>query len=179
MSLLGGGDRLPALDEREPFGNAKNWGSGFLPAVYQGTLFRQGPSPILNTKLSEGQTDERQRARLAYLEAQNRDYGAGREDDTSLQARIRSFELAYTMQSSGPEAVDLSKESEETKSLYGLNQPETAVFGRNVLLARRLVERGVRFVEVYCGSGSGWDAHSDLEGNSRSGARRRTARWRA
>ena len=167
---LGTGNKnLPAfvsmIDEREPFGNAKNWGSGFLPAVYQGTLFRQGPSPILNTKLGEGQTDDRQRGRLEYLAAQNRAYSIGREDDTNLEARIRSFELAYAMQSTGPEVADLSKESEETKSLYGLDKPETAVFGRNVLMARRLVERGVRFVEVYCGSGSGWDAHSNIEGN--------------
>ena len=153
------------IDEREPFGNAKNWGSGFLPAVYQGTLFRQGPSPILNTKLPAGQTDARQRARLEYLEAQNREYARGREDDTSLEARIRSFELAYALQKSGPEVVDLTHETEATKALYGLDQPETAAFGRNCLLARRLVERGVRFVELYCGSGSGWDAHTDLEGN--------------
>lgn len=153
------------IDEREPFGNAKNWGSGFLPAVYQGTLFRQGPNPILNTKLRAGITDERQRAQLEYLDAQNRDYARHHADDSSLEARIRSFELAYALQKSGPEAVDLSQESEETKELYGLNQPETAVFGRNVLLGRRLVERGVRFVELYCGSGSGWDAHSNLEGN--------------
>lgn len=153
------------IDEREPFGNAKNWGSGFLPAVYQGTLFRQGPNPILNTKLPEGQSDERQRARLAFLEAQNREYAIGREDDTSLEARIRSFELAYALQKSGPEAVDLSQETEETKELYGLNNPDTAVYGRNCLLGRRLIERGVRFVELYCGSGSGWDAHTNLEGN--------------
>jgi hypothetical protein len=160
---------LPAfvsmIDEKEPFGNAKNWGAGFLPAAYQGTLFRQGETPILNTKLAAGQTDERQRSRLEFLAAQNREYGVGREDDTTLDARIRSFELAYSLQSSGPEVVDLAKETEETKSLYGLDKPETAVFGRNCLLARRLVERGVRFVEVYCGSGSGWDAHNDLEGN--------------
>ena len=153
------------IDEREPFGNAKNWGSGFLPAVYQGTLFRQGPSPILNTKLGDGQTDERQRARLDFLNAQNRDYSEGREDDTGLEARIRSFELAYALQKSGPEAVDLSQETEETKSLYGLDKPETATYGRNCLLGRRLIERGVRFVELYCGSGSGWDAHTNLEGN--------------
>ena len=153
------------IDEREPFGNAKNWGAGFLPASYQGTLFRQGPNPILSTKLAADITDERQRGRLAYLEAQNREYGTGREDDTSLDARIGSFELAYALQKSGPEVTDLSKETEETKTMYGLDKPETAVFGHNCLLARRLVERGVRFVEVYCGSGSGWDAHSNLEGN--------------
>ncbi|MBL8215956.1 MAG: DUF1501 domain-containing protein [Bryobacterales bacterium] len=153
------------IDEREPFGNAKNWGSGFLPAVYQGTLFRQGPNPILNTKLREGMTDERQRAQMQLLEAQNREYALRHEDDSTLQARIRSFELAYALQKSGPEAVDLSKETEETKELYGLNDPATAVYGRNCLLGRRLLERGVRFVELYCGSGSGWDAHSNLEGN--------------
>jgi hypothetical protein len=153
------------IDEREPFGNAKNWGSGFLPAVYQGTLFRQGPNPILNTKLPAGQTDEKQRARLEFLAAQNREYAAAHPDDTTLEARIRSFELAYSLQKSGPEVVDLSGETEETKSLYGLDKPETAVFGRNCLLGRRLVERGVRFVELYCGSGSGWDAHSNIEAN--------------
>jgi hypothetical protein len=153
------------IDEREPFGNAKNWGSGFLPASYQGTLFRQGDTPILNTKLGADVNDERQRRRLEYLAAQNRDYSKGKEDDTSLDARIRSFELAYALQKTGPEAVDLSGETEATKEMYGLNQPETAVFGRNCLLGRRLVERGVRFVELYCGSGSGWDAHNKLEAN--------------
>jgi hypothetical protein len=153
------------IDEREPFGNAKNWGSGFLPAVYQGTLFRQGPNPILNTSLAKDDTPERQRARLELLAAQNKDYLALHPDDSSLEARIRSFELAYALQKSGPEVVDLSGETEETKALYGLDDPATRTFGRNCLLARRLVERGVRFVELYCGSGSGWDAHSDLEGN--------------
>ncbi len=153
------------IDEREPFGNAKNWGAGFLPAAYQGTLFRQGPNPILNTKLAAGDTPERQQARLDFLAAQNRDYLNQHPDDSSLEARIRSFELAYALQKSGPEAVDLSQETEETKELYGLNDPATATFGRNCLLGRRLVERGVRFVELYCGSGSGWDAHSNLEAN--------------
>lgn len=153
------------IDEREPFGNAKNWGSGFLPAVYQGTLFRQGPNPILNTSLAKDDTPERQRARLELLAAQNKDYLALHPDDSTLEARIRSFELAYALQKSGPEVVDLSGETEETKALYGMDEPATRTFGRNCLLARRLVERGVRFVELYCGSGSGWDAHSDLEGN--------------
>jgi uncharacterized protein (DUF1501 family) len=99
------------------------------------------------------------------LEAQNRDYLNQHPDDSSIEARVRSFELAYALQKSGPEVVDIASESEETKALYGLDQPATATFGRNCLLARRLVERGVRFVELYCGSGSGWDAHNDLEGN--------------
>lgn len=153
------------IDEREPFGNAKNWGSGFLPAVYQGTLFRQGPNPILNTKLAAGDTPERQKARLELLAAQNGEYLKQHPDDSTLEARIRSFELAYALQKSGPEVVDLSQETAETKALYGLDDPATATFGRNCLLGRRLVERGVRFVELYCGSGSGWDAHANLEGN--------------
>jgi uncharacterized protein (DUF1501 family) len=82
-----------------------------------------------------------------------------------LEARINSYELAYRMQAAAPEAVNVANESEATKELYGMNNEETAKFGTNCLLARRLVERGVRFVELYCGSGSGWDAHTDLEGN--------------
>jgi hypothetical protein len=153
------------IDVREPFGNAKNWGAGFLPATYQGTLFRQGTNPILNTKLAAGDTAERQKARLDFLSAQNRRYLAQHPDDTTLEARLRSFELAYELQKTGPEVVDLGQETEETKALYGLDDPATATFGRNCLLGRRLIERGVRFVELYCGSGSGWDAHSNLEGN--------------
>ena len=84
---------------------------------------------------------------------------------TELEARIATYELAYQMQAAGPEAVDLTKESEATKRLYGLDDPATQAFGTNCLLARRLVERGVRFVELYAGSGSGWDAHTDIEGN--------------
>src|SRR5262249_47394807 len=85
--------------------------------------------------------------------------------DTELEARIAAYELAYKMQSSAPEAVDLKSESEATKKLYGLDEEATAAFGANCLQARRLVERGVRFVELYCGSGSGWDAHNNIEGN--------------
>src|SRR6185369_14831276 len=80
-------------------------------------------------------------------------------------ARTRSYELAYQMQAAAPEAVDLASESEATKKLYGMDEPETAVYGANCLMARRLVERGVRFVEIYCGSGSRWDAHSDIATN--------------
>lgn len=160
---------LPAftvlIDDKDPLGNTKNWASGFLPAVYQGTLFRQGDVPILNTKPGPGQSAERQQGKLSFLKELNQNFGANKTEDTQLDARIRSFELAYQMQSSGPEAVDLTQETEATKELYGLNDAATATFGKNCLLARRLVERGVRFVELYSGSGSGWDAHSDLEGN--------------
>jgi len=153
------------LDQGQPVGGAKNWGSGFLPAAYQGTLFRQGDTPILHLKPGGGVTDEQQRSKIDFLTELNRLHADARPDDTELDARIRSYELAYQMQTAAPEAVDLSKESDATKRLYGLDDPVTAVFGRNCLLARRLVERGVRFVELYCGSGSGWDAHSNIEAN--------------
>lgn len=167
---LGAANRnLPAfvilLDDREPVGGPKNWSAGFLPATYQGSQFRQGDTPIFHLKAPKGVTDEQQRNKLAFLQALNERYGQGKEDDTELDARIRSFELAYEMQSSAPEAVDLASESEATKELYGLNDEATREFGRNCLLARRLVERGVRFVELYCGSGSGWDAHANIEAN--------------
>ncbi len=152
------------LDDKEPVGGSKNWSSGFLPATYQGTQFRQGDVPILNLKPADS-TDERQRNKLGFLKNLNERWSADKQDDSELDARIRSYELAYQMQSAGPEAVDLSKETADTKTLYGMDQPDTEAFGRNCLMARRLVERGVRFIELYCGSGSGWDAHNNIEGN--------------
>ncbi len=152
-------------DDREVVGGPKNWSSGFLPASYQGTQFRQGDTPILNLKPVEGVTDERQRSRLSLLRQLNQHWGADKTEDSDLDARVKSFELAYEMQSAGAEAVDISKETEATKALYGMDGENTRQFGHNCLLARRLVERGVRFVELYCGSGSGWDAHSNIESN--------------
>jgi hypothetical protein len=152
-------------DDKEVAGGAKVWGNGFLPAVYQGTNFRSEGPPIFYLKPPNTTNDEQQRSRLDLLKALNEQFGADKEDDTDLQARLSSYELAYRMQSTAPEAVDLSQESQATKDLYGLDDPATAKFGANCLLARRLVERGVRFVECYSGSGSGWDAHNDLEGN--------------
>lgn len=167
---LGSANRnLPAFvvlfDDREPLGGPKNWSSGFLPATYQGSLFRQGDTPIFHLKPPSGTTDEQQRNKIEFLRGLNEQWSRGKEDDTDLEARIRSYELAYQMQSAAPEAVDLTKETAATKSLYGLDDPLTRDFGRNCLMARRLVERGVRFVELYCGSGSGWDAHTNIEGN--------------
>ena len=152
-------------DDKEVIGGPKNWASGFLPASYQGTQFRQGDTPILNLKPVEGTTDERQKSRLSLLKELNQHWGADKKEDSDLDARVKSFELAYEMQSAGAEAVDISKETEATKSMYGMDEEMTRQFGHNCLLARRLVERGVRFVELYCGSGSGWDAHSNIEGN--------------
>ncbi|MBV8905465.1 MAG: DUF1501 domain-containing protein, partial [Acidobacteriia bacterium] len=152
-------------DDKEILGSVQNYGSGFLPATYQGTLLRNGDTPILNLKPPAGTTEAQQRNKLDFLKALNDWYGRGKEDDTELDARARSYELAFEMQAAAPEAVDLSKESEATKKLYGIDEKETAAYGTELLLARRLVERGVRFVEVYSGSGSRWDAHSDLEAN--------------
>jgi hypothetical protein len=153
------------LDDREPVGGPKNWSSGFLAATYQGTQFRQGDTPILHLKPPNGTTDAQQRSKLSFLKSLNERFASENPGDTELEARIGAYELAYQMQSAGPEAVDLSKETEATKKLYGLDEPETAAYGQNCLLARRLVERGVRFIELYAGSGSGWDAHTDIEGN--------------
>ncbi len=153
------------LDDKEPVGGPKNWSSGFLPATFQGTQFRTGETPILHLKSPEGVSTERQRGKLDFLREINDRWSDGKQDDTELDARIRAYELAFQMQASGPEAVDLAKESEATRKMYGMDDPDTEAFGRNCLMARRLVERGVRFVELYCGSGSGWDAHSNIEAN--------------
>jgi uncharacterized protein DUF1501 len=153
------------LDDKEPIGGPKNWSSGFLPATYQGTQFRQGDTPILHLKAPAGTTPDEQRSKLNFLKQINERFSHENPGDTELEARIAAYELAYQMQSAAPEAVDLGKESEATKELYGINDPATAAFGTNCLLARRLIERGVRFVELYAGSGSGWDAHTELEKN--------------
>jgi hypothetical protein len=151
----------------EPAGGARNWGTGFMPATYQGTLFRTGRSPVLHLNPPADVTPQRQRNRLDLLGALNERHRQARPEDGELAARMDAYELAFRMQSAAPEAVDLAQESERTREEYGLNRPECAEFGRRCLLARRLVERGVRFVQVYCGSGSQWDAHSDIEGNHR------------
>ena len=152
-------------DDQDPLGGSNNWNSGFLPALYQGTQFRRGDTPILDLKPPAGISGQQQRNELGLLRKLNEIWAEDKQEDTELDARIRSFELAYQMQSSGAEAVDLTKESEATKKLYGIDEPATSVFGTNCLLARRLVERGVRFLELYCGSGSGWDAHNNIEAN--------------
>src|SRR5215471_3136588 len=146
-------------DDKEILGSVQNYGSGFLPATYSGTLFRSGDTPILNLKAPAGTNDEQESSKIGFLKALNERFGRDKLDDSELDARTRSYELAYQMQSAAPEAVDLSQESEATKKLYGMDDKETAAYGANCLMARRLVERGVRFVEVYSGSGSRWDAH--------------------
>jgi hypothetical protein len=144
---------------------ARNWGTGFMPAVYQGVEFQSSGAPIKHLENPKGVTRERQRQKLDLLASLNREYNASRADNTELDARIRGYELAYRMQAEAPEAVDLSKETDATRQLYGMDKEETAVFGRNCLLARRLIENGVRFVQLYSGAGSKWDSHSAMEKN--------------
>jgi hypothetical protein len=149
----------------EPPGGNRNWGTGFMPASFQGTKFREGDSPVLHIEPAGVVANEQQRSKLDFIQELNRQHRAQRPLDDQLEARIASYELAYRMQAAAPAAVDLADETAETRSLYGLDDKDTAKNGRNCLLARRLVERGVRFVQIYMGSGSKWDAHSNVEGN--------------
>jgi len=144
------------------------YGSGFLPATHQGTVFRSGQSPVLNLSTPAGVTPQAQRATLDLIGDLNRRHFASREEDTTLDARMRSYELAYRMQAEAPDAADIRQESEATRKLYGLDEPLTADFGRKCLLARRLVERGVRCVQLFFGTNLGDDpddAHNDLLGS--------------
>ncbi|HEY2414745.1 MAG TPA: DUF1501 domain-containing protein [Pirellulaceae bacterium] len=163
-------DSLPAFVVMEDnpgkvVNGPKNWGAGFMPAQFQGTPLEVGDEPIKYLANPKDVTDERQWKKLELLAEINRRHAADRPEQSELEARIASYELAFRMQAEAPEAVDLSQETEETRTLYGLDNKATASFGRMCLLARRLVERGVRFVQLYSGSGSKWDAHSGLEKN--------------
>jgi len=149
----------------QPFGGARNWATGYMPATYQGTHFSGGRVPILNLDTPASVSAERQKAKLDLIARLNESHRRERPGDAQLEARQNAYELAFKMQATAPEAVDLSQEPEKVKEAYGLNRKETAEFGTRCLLARRLLERGVRFVQIYCGAGSMWDAHSDLEGN--------------
>jgi hypothetical protein len=149
----------------DPPGGSRNWSTGFMPPTYQGTKFREGSSPVLFLNPAEPIGKARQRAKLDLIQELNRRHHELRQEDSELEARIATYELAYRMQSAAPEAVDFAQETEATRRLYGLDQKDTERIGRNCLLARRLVERGVRFVQLYCGSGSKWDAHANVEGN--------------
>ena len=154
-----------------PFSGPANWSSGYLPATYQGTVFRSQGDPILDLRPpSELLAPEQQRARLDHLAMLNEEHAKRHPGSSELAARIASYELAYRMQGCAPEAVDISQESEDTKQLYGMDDPVTEPFGRQCLLARRLVERGVRFVQLYSGALrqqniDTWDAHSNLVEN--------------
>jgi hypothetical protein len=148
-----------------PINGPKNWSSGYMPAAYQGVQIRADKTPIHDLALPSGTTREQQRELLDRLKEKNEEHMAGRTDNSELMARIASYELAFKMQQHAPEAVDFSQETEETQKLYGIDETKTADFGRKCLLARRLVERGVRFIQVYSGGAhndDNWDAHSDM-----------------
>jgi hypothetical protein len=147
-----------------PVNGSRNWGSGFMPAAHQGVrIHGTSDEPIANLNLPDGYSGDRQLRKLELLREFNRSHAAPRAQQSELDARIQSYELAFRMQAEAPEAVDLAQESAETKALYGLDQEHTEAFGRNCLLARRLVERGVRFVQLYSGTGSKWDSHAAIE----------------
>src|SRR5581483_5563416 len=139
-------------------GGASNWSSGFLPSNYRGVTFRSSGDPVLYLSNPPGVTGETQRLRLDALRDINSQHQAD-TGDAEIAYRIAAYELAFRMQTATPELVDLSKETAETRALYGLDSEQTRAFGTNCLLARRMVERGVRFVQLYHSS---WDDHSDL-----------------
>ncbi len=153
-----------------PISGAKNWSSGYMPAAYQGTVLRAAGDPILDLTRPDGMTDEMQRDMLDTLKHFNEGHRQTRSDNSNLAARISSYELAYKMQIFAPEVVDLPHEPENIKALYGMDKEETRDFGYRCLLARRMVERGVRFIQLYAGGGNTnflnfWDAHGNLVAN--------------
>ncbi len=144
---------------------ARSWGPGFMPASYQGVLFEAGPQPVANLNLPKNSSPSLQARQLGFLGELNKQHLADRASNTELEARIRSYELAYRMQAAAPEAIDLAKEPKHVQALYGITADKTRTFGRQCLMARRLVERGVRFVQLYHGAGSKWDSHIKMEQN--------------
>lgn len=145
-----------------PQGGAGNWSNGFLPAYYQGTTLRPSGSPILDLQPPEWKTRSQQRRALDMLADLNREHAAKHPSNDDLAARMESYELAYRMQTEVPGVIDISDEPENMVENYGINYSESEEFGRRCLLARRLVEKGVRFVQIFSG---GWDSHDFLERN--------------
>ena len=153
-----------------PINGAPNWGNGFMPAAYQGTPFRTSGAPIVDLKPPPDRSPQQQRKWLDLLNQLNEQHLSRNPADSELSARVHSYELAYRMQTHATEAIDIGKESEATRRLYGVDEKPTEYFGRQALMARRLVERGVRFVQIYSGGGNfepSWDAHWDLQSNHR------------
>ena len=152
------GDRRGAT-----IGGAGVWGNGFLPAAYQGTLFRNGGTPIIDLRAKTPAAE--QRKELDLLQWMNRRHIAGRTEASELEARVASYELAFRMQTKASDLADFASESEATRRLYGMEDPMAEPFGRQLLMARRMVERGVRFVKVLHGAGGDrWDDHGDVAG---------------
>jgi hypothetical protein len=153
-----------------PISGAPNWSAGYMPAAHQGTLFRAKGVPLLDLATPEGVADRTQRRSLDLLKTLNQTHLAARKNESELAARIKSYELAYKMQVTAAETVDLERESPQLRRMYGLENSLTADFGRKCLIARRLVERGVRFVQLYSGGGhieDTWDGHQDCVTNHR------------
>jgi hypothetical protein len=168
------------LDPRGgPTSGAPNWSNGYMPASYQGTLMRSGAQPILNLRPPANIDAASQRAEIDLLNELNRNYSQDRNGYSELEARIASYELAFQLQIAAPEAMDLSQETAETIAMYGIDEPKPdwhplalgpSTFGRQCLIARRLVERGVRFIQIYSGGGNAggqntWDGHHGIEEN--------------
>ncbi len=163
-------DSLPAFVVLpDPAGGIKGgpaaWGNGYLPATFQGTTFRAGATPVIDLAPQRRISRAQQLGTLDLLRSLNRRHLDRRGGESQLEARIEAYELAFRMQSAAPAAVDFADETPETLELYGINQKETDEFGRRCLLARRLVERGVRFVQLYSGDTNGWDAHNNVADN--------------
>ena len=151
-----------------PISGAKNWSSGYMPASLQGSILRAKGSHILDLQSPDGVSRELQRELIDSIAENNDAHLLSRPNNSELSARIKSYELAFKMQQSAPELVDLSQESQETLDLYGVGNKQTDDFGRRCLLARRMVERGVRFIQLYSGGShndANWDAHGDLATN--------------
>ncbi|MCA9119498.1 MAG: DUF1501 domain-containing protein [Planctomycetaceae bacterium] len=151
-----------------PKGYSLNWGAGFLPSVYQGTWLKPSGDPIDNLNRPAALNESRQRAQLDLLAQLNRDHLEENPAEKELAARIESFELAYRMQSAAPEALDIDDEPQHIQTLYGLDDERCAHFSKQCLIARRMVERGVRFVQIYSGgmeNQRSWDGHNDIQGN--------------
>jgi hypothetical protein len=147
-------------DVSYPQGGAANWSNGYLPARYQGTPLRAKGSPILDLAPPPGMSELRQRKNLSLLEELNAAHAARHPAHEELAARMATYELAFRMQSQVPELLDLSREDAKTQSLYGVGQKSTDAFGRKCLLARKLIESGVRFVQLYHGT---WDSHDFIQ----------------
>jgi hypothetical protein len=151
-----------------PIGSASNWTAGYMPAAYQGTLFRSGGSPLLDLATPEGTGERTQRRSLDLLKSLNEEHLKQHPDETELMARIESYELAYRMQTEALGVVEVERESPETREMYGLNDKVSADFGRKCLITRRLIEKGVRFIQLYSGGGhieDTWDGHNDCIAN--------------
>jgi hypothetical protein len=156
-----------------PIAGAPNWGAGYMPAKYQGTLFRSGESPLLDLQTPAGVSPTTQRRGLDLLKHLNEQHAAARPQESELAARILSYELAYRMQTAAVEIVDLGREDQRTLDMYGIGKELTDDFGRKCLITRRLIERGVRFVQLYSGGGhieATWDGHNDCITNHKTHA---------